>query len=262
MNKKILIFTILFFSGFLFINKTYASNIKEYTNINTGYEALIQDDAELLNNSEISKLIEEMKYLTKYGNIIFKTINKNIQSTSKYASDFYQSLYGKENGTLFLIDMQNQYVYVHSEGSNYKIITPSKANIITDNVYKMASNKEYYNCTSKAFEQIKTLLDGGNIPEPMKHISNALISIILVFMFNFIIVLFNSRIKRANSKEIIYNCNVLIKVKKIKAEVCGGHSVYSPITNSNNDSSSDGSFPSGSNFSGSSSSGGGGGHRF
>lgn len=267
MNKKTFRFIILFFTLFLFLNKIHATDIEKYTNPDTGYSVLIQDDAKILNQQEISKLMNEMEYLTRYGNIVFKSINENSQTTSKYAADFYQSIYGTENGTLFLIDMDNRYIYIYSAGSNYKIITKAKANIITDNVYKYASRAEYYKCASKSFTQIKTLLDGGNIPEPMKYISNALISIILVFMFNFMIVLFSSRIRRANVKEIIYNCNAKIKVNKVRADVCGGYSVYSPITTSSGDSSSGGGSSggfSGGGFSGGSSSSGGsgGGHRF
>ena len=49
-----------------------ASPIK-YTNSETGYKVVLIDDANLLTFMEENKLIEDMKPLTKYGNIAFWT---------------------------------------------------------------------------------------------------------------------------------------------------------------------------------------------
>ena len=149
--------------------------------------------------------------------------------------------------------MDNRVIYIFSDGGNYKTVTNSKANIITDNIYKYATNGDYYKCSVKAFEQINTLLDGGKIAEPMRYISNVLISIVLAFLFSYIYVLNKTSIKRSSVNKIINNCNIDFDVSNIKGEKTGTHRVYSPSSSSSS---------SGGGHSGGGHSGGGGGHRF
>lgn len=227
-----------------------------YVNENTNYQVIIEDDAYLLTNDEILSLVNDMKPLTEYGNIAFKSINQNRYTSSYFAEKYYYEIFGTSSGTLFLIDMDNRYIYIYSDGSNYRTITNDKADIITDNVYKYASNQDYYECAKEAFNQVNILLSGGKIAEPMRYISNILLSFILVFLINFIIILFKSKIKIASEEEIISNCNIKFNVNNIAVYKVGNHRVYSPRTSSSGGSSSGGS------SGGGSSSGGGGGHRF
>ena len=256
MNKRILNFIMVFCLGFLLINNISAFNNK-YINSETNYEVIIEDDANLLTAKEIENLVNDMKPITEYGNVAFKSIDQNYTSSSNYAATYYSKLFGAESGTLFLIDMDNRYIYIYSDGKNYDIITKAKANIITDNVYKYASNRQYYTCAKEAFDQINTLLSGGKITEPMRYICNIILSFITVFIFNFLIVLSSTKIKKSKNKEIVSNCNVIFEVNDVNAVKVGSHRVYSPVSDS---SSSGGGRSSGGG--GSRSSGGGGGHRF
>ena len=196
--------------------------------------------------------------LTEYGNIAFKSIKSNDTSTEDYASDYYHKNFGSSSGTLFLIDMDNRMIYIFSDGYNYKIINKAKANIITDNTYTYASRSDYYGCAEKAFSQINTLLEGGKISEPMRHISNALISLVVAFLINFLIVLSTTKISRASSDEVFKNCDITFAVNNIVGKKTGVDSVYSPVSESSGGSSGGGGGFSG----GGHSSGGGGGHRF
>ena len=135
--------------------------------------------------------------------------------------------------------------------------TDNKADIITDNIYKYASRKEYYECAYNAFDQIETILDGGKIAEPMRHISNAVVSIVLAFFVNFFIVLGASKIKKANAAEIIKNCDVEFEASNVSGSKTGTHKVYSPVSESSGGSSGGGGGGGGGGFSG-----GGGGHSF
>lgn len=248
MSKKILLCLALIF---LFNVHIKAISIDTDTN----YKLIIEDDANLLNENEINKLQEKMQPLTKYGNIIFKTTNENKYfSTSNYASNYYHNNYGKESGTLFLIDMDNRIIYIFSDGLNYKTITKSKAEIITDNVYRYATRGNYYECAEKAYDQINTLLDGGKIAEPMRHISNALIAMVISFSISFLYVVLKTRLKKSQVEEIISKSNVSFKVDNVVGKKSGTHRKYSPVS-----SSSSGG---GGSFSGGGSSGGGGGHSF
>ena len=257
MSKKIIY--ILFLLVIILVPSVKAND--RYENENTHYFAVIEDDANLLTDSQINNLQDEIAKLTEYGNIIFKTINNNNTSTENYAREYYHKNFGTSSGTLFLIDMQNRYLYIFSDGENYKTITNSKADIITDNIYKYATGGNYYECASKAFLQVDALLQGKKIAEPMKYISNGIISFVIAFMINFIIVLINSKIRKASNNEILSNCNIKFDVKNVTATKTGTRQEYSPIDTDSGGGSFGGSSGGGS-FGGGGSSGGGGGHSF
>ena len=122
-----------------------------YQNPEKGYEVLIEDDADLLNAEEITTLAETMKPITQYGNVAFKSVSYNTWDTDDFAENFYKSTFGNDSGTVFVIDMDNRNIYIYSKGAVYRLITKSYANTITDNVYRYASKKEYFNCANEAF---------------------------------------------------------------------------------------------------------------
>ena len=53
----------------------YANQDFCYVNPDTGYEAVIVDDAFLLSVAEKSMLLEKMKLITTYGNVMFNSIS-------------------------------------------------------------------------------------------------------------------------------------------------------------------------------------------
>ena len=114
-----------------------------YVNEKTQYKVIFEDDASLLSNDEAEQLIEVMKPITAYGSVAFKSIDTNkYSSTSSYASNYYASKFQTGSGTIFLIDMDKRNLWIHSNGKVYSTITTSYANVITDNVYRYASNKD------------------------------------------------------------------------------------------------------------------------
>ena len=224
------------------------------------YQVVIEDDANLLTTTEQEQLKDKMMSLTKYGNIIFKSINSNSTTTSAYAKEYYHSKFKQESGTLFLIDMYNRQIYIFSDGNNYSIITNGKAEIITDNIYQYATNKNYYDCAYNAFDQIETLLEGGKILEPMRIISNIVVSLVSAFFITFLFVLSQSKIKKASDKDVLSKCDIDFMIKDIYGKKTGTRREYSPVSDS---SSSGGGSSGGGGFSGGGgSSGGGGGHSF
>ena len=221
------------------------------------YKIIIEDDADLLTDEQEKELLKDMRPLSEYGNIAFKSISTNNTSTNDFARTYYHDMFGHgvSNGSLFLIDMDNREIYIFSDGNNYKIINNSKAYLITDNIYKMASAGDYYGCASEAYTAMYTLLAGGKIMEPMRHISNGVLAIVISFFTTFLIVLSSSRIKKANNSEIIKNCDVAFNANNIVGTKTGTHRVYSPVSESSGGSSGGGG-------GGGGSSGGGGGHSF
>lgn len=221
------------------------------------FKLIIEDEAKLFTEQDITRLQDKMTALTKYGHIALHTVpvgGNNYSSTADYAENYYHNKFGTESGTVFIIDMDKRMIYIFSDGENYNVITDSKADIITDNIYKYATNKDYYSCANTAFDQINTLLDGGKILEPMRHISNIFVAIILGFFVNFLIVSSNAKIKKASAQNVLSKCDVDVKASNITGKKTGTHRVYSP--------QSSGGSSGGGGGGGGGHSGGGGGHSF
>ena len=161
------------------------SYMRLYTNEATGFDALIADSANLLSDKEKDALLEEISPITEWGNAAFYTSDINCgTSTSEVAADMYEQLFGREvSGTIFFLDMHNREIYIYSDGKVYDTVTDNYAQTITDNVYKLAGSGDYFACAAKAFGQIRTLLEGGKIAQPMKHVSNYLLALILALIF-------------------------------------------------------------------------------
>ena len=56
----------------------------QYNNVDTGYEAVIEDDADIIDESNYSSLLDIMKQITVYGNVMLKTIDTNSTTTESY----------------------------------------------------------------------------------------------------------------------------------------------------------------------------------
>lgn len=208
------------------------------------YNVIIEDDADLLTENEEKQLEMDMRKLTEYGNILFKTINQNPNgSTSYYASAYYHQKCGTQSGTLFLIDMYNRKIYIFSDGSNYKTITKAKAETITDNIYTYASNKQYYECAKNAYSQMLLILEGKKIAEPMKYISNSLIAIMTALFINFIIFRIASSNTAAKANELIEGCERFFEHTTPQVDKIGEHREYSPRESSSSGGSSGGRWP-------------------
>jgi uncharacterized protein len=221
------------------------------------FKLIIEDEAKLFTEQDITRLQDKMTALTKYGHIALHTVpvgGNNYSSTADYADAYYHEKFGTESGSVFIIDMDKRMIYIFSDGYNYTIINDGKADIITDNIYQYASREDYYTCAYTAFDQMNTLLDGGKILEPMRHISNIFVAIILGFFINFLIVSSNAKIKKASAQNVLSKCDVDVKASNITGKKTGTHRVYSP--------QSSGGSSGGGGGGGGGHSGGGGGHSF
>ncbi len=179
------------------VNEEYPSFVNE----NTGYIAGILDVGELLNETEEEKLLATMASMTEWGNAIFCTINDDTEmDPQSFAAEVYEDIFGPgESGSIFFIDMYQRRLEIHSDGAVYNTINEDYAQSITDNIYRMASAGDYYSCATEAFNQMVTLLAGGKIRQPMKHISNYLIALALALMICYFYM--KGSIKTSDEKE-------------------------------------------------------------
>ena len=250
--KNIILFLAIIIISSIFNINIYAEAL--YTNEDNGYEVYIEDDAELLTDNEEEKLLEVMKDITKYGGVALKTIDENpTYSTSGFAESFYREKFGTSSGVVFLIDMEERYIWIFSDGKIYKTVTNSYADIITDNVYEYASDEEYYKCCEKGFSQILSLLEGRKIAQPMKYISNILLAALIALIINYFIVMMVSKANRPSDEKLLEFMNHSLQVNNLTIEYERTSKVYSPQKSSSSGGGGGG---------GGGRSGGGGGHRF
>ena len=227
----------------------------EYHNPETGFDAIIIDDANLLQPDQYDKLLEDMKPITEYGNAVFYSTSEYQGPVTSVSESKYQSTCGLESGTLFIIDMNQREMYIYSMDDVYKIVNKSYANTITDNNYKYATNGDYYKCASETFKQMYTILDGGKISQPMKYVSNILLAIILAILINYAVVRMVSNTRDPSNSEVLK----AIVTKQASSSIATSFSHQTRVYDPPSSSSSGGG---GGGGGGGGHSGGGGGHSF
>ena len=175
----------------------------QYTNPETGYQALIRDDSDLLTAQEEAALVQDMIPITDYGHIIFWSTDEYTFDEIEQAKDKRYHLYGNESSGIFAVNMQVRKVTFQSDGTIYSMVSRSYARSITDNVSHYASSGDYYQCAAEAYAQVLTVLQGNRIAEPMKYISFVVIGLMLSFVLVVGIVFgkrFNPLVKRNDDK--------------------------------------------------------------
>lgn len=229
-----------------------------YENPDTGYQVILDDQADLLTLTQEDALTSDMKPITTYGSVAFVSVDDNDSSTATFARNYYYELFGSGSGTIFFIDMDNRNIYIFSHGAIYETITDTRADVITDNVYRYASDGDYFGCAKDAYQQIYTLLEGGRIAQPMKYISNALLALILAFLIHFGIVILVSGAHRTSKQSILRSAKTSFHNTAPNIIFQHETSRYDPVESSSSGGSSGG----GSRSSGGGGGGGGGGHSF
>ena len=186
LKKLTLVLTTILTCAFLTVPCMAA---REEVNPDTGYYIYIDDEADILSTSEEKLLMQQMEGISEYGHVALITVSNNpYSSTEDYCNYCYDELFGRESGTIFMIDMDNRYIYICNDGYVKRVITNGYSDSITDNVYTYATDGDYYLCASEAFSQIEILLEGGRISQPMKYICNALLSLIIGCTITYFIV--------------------------------------------------------------------------
>ena len=125
-------------------------------------QVIVEDDANLLTDEEETTLGKEMAPITTYGSVAFKSIDYNPYYSTE---GLYPKLLPRHlrfhqcNRISRLIWTIGTSGFTATEPF-MKPLRKVNANTITDNVYKYASDGDYYTCAFTAFGQINTLLEG------------------------------------------------------------------------------------------------------
>ena len=152
--------------------------------------AYINDSAELLTDSEEQELYETMKPGLEYGNMVFITIDDALgYNSSDYIEMLYQTssqLKGSDS-VIYMIDMDNRLLWITGYGALKETINPDYANLITDNVYRYASDGRYGECAIMGYAQIVSRITGGRVSGPLRTAGNFSIALILSVVICFLI---------------------------------------------------------------------------
>ena len=146
---------------------------------------VIEDNAQLLTEAEKARLISQYSEITQYMEAAFVTTNYSRGSTASFAENYAIEHYGNDPAVIFLIDMDDREIYVYANGSALKTISKADARAITDNIYRDATRGNYYACADGAFRQILARCQGERLARPVKHITNALIALLLAVLLNY-----------------------------------------------------------------------------
>lgn len=193
------------------------------------YKVYIVDKANLLTPAEMAQLKAEMEELTPYGNMIFYT-DKLAKGANyeKHSENTYYKLCGNQPGVIFQIDMGNRKLTLSSSTAMDDILRSERDSIV-DNVYLMATHKNYYKCASEVFRQIKVVINDGEIAHEMKHINNGILALVLGLIVNFLIICWTSRTSVRKEKKQLLG-NMLLNVALADVLIREGHcrKVYEP----------------------------------
>ena len=140
------------FSG----NRVKAAVLKddEYQDTNTGYKALIVDEADVLSESEESDLLEHMMPYTPYGNALFVTVDDSSYDNAEMAAaDKYYGYFGETNGVSFVIDYYNSEYRLDNWGDFTFGIDESALDRILDNAYEYMSTGDAAKTAEYAFDE-------------------------------------------------------------------------------------------------------------
>ena len=139
----------------------------------SGFRVVIEDGADLLTEAEEAELRTVMERVLPYGNAAFVSVSENATTTERLAESKFLEFFGDVSGALLIIDMDNRYIQLIADGAVYKVVTKTRCNEITDNIYTYASKGDYFSCASKAFRQVSGLLEGQRIAAPFRYVTNA-----------------------------------------------------------------------------------------
>ena len=130
---------------------------------NSYNEEAVFDYADLLTMEEEENLRAYAKRYEKYGlSVVYVTIDDALgKSSMVYADEFYDDNHFRQDGVLFMIDMDNREVYICTTGKCIDILTDEKLDRILDENYTYAGDGEYYQCLKEVGSDTFLILESN-----------------------------------------------------------------------------------------------------
>ncbi|MCQ2498032.1 MAG: TPM domain-containing protein [Lachnospiraceae bacterium] len=201
-------------------------------NSESGYTYFVYDTAELLSEVEEETVLKALEPISEFGHAGVIIIDDNPYNTAeRYASEFLKDSFGTDKtGIVLIIDYTpgQHYLYICAGDKNFSGISASKCDIVTDNIYRYAKNEQFYTCALEGVHQINDVLNGINIPQPMKYLSNACLAIIMGLILAYFIASATSKTRNSSAGERLQNIYTQFKVNSPSATVTNTTKTYSP----------------------------------
>lgn len=157
-----LLFSICF-SVFLLFCTTLLAGASETTK--TNYGMIFQDDAGLLSLDEAEHLKQQMKPVTRYGNVAFLTITENEDTAANYNISFRNDHWGNESSIIVLLDQANGMLQITDFGTLAEMIPNEMTDRIVEHAITYAIAGDYYRTAEDCFTMICSILDGTGLEE-------------------------------------------------------------------------------------------------
>ena len=233
-----------------------AAETQKQTNGATGFTAVIDDSAGLLDSAEYSSVLETMMSITEYCNAGLYTYSAgSTEYVMNKAKNWGNSTFSGDY-TMFIIDMSTRQLAVYSSENIYRTITQEKAYTITDNVYSYASRGQYGTCAMTAFNQMYRVLKGETVSGPMRYISNILLALLAAILLAYLFI--SARMEQ----EVKVSLPQIVTATVGAGAVIASKKLTRTVRHSSNSGSGHGGFGGGGHGGGFSGGGGGGSHGF
>ena len=158
-----------------------------YQNPDTGYTVVVDDTEELLYEVKRTQMIDIMKEITEYGNVIFwsEDVGRDSEVVPDRAKEHYTEVFGEEKGIILFIGKRflNPYIYVHPKLQD--VITPNHVTTITKNGMEYCKADLYGAGAVEVYTQILSLLQKQGISQPMKFVSNTLLGFVVGLLLTY-----------------------------------------------------------------------------
>lgn len=195
MRKRICLFIISTFLliGGLFPISADASSYNEVTVFD--YADLFTPDEEE-DFRKISEKFEEYEISV----VFLTTDNAQGKSSMVYLDDFYDANNFRTDGVLFMIDMDNRYIYINTVGKCIDMITDLQIDNALDAAYTNASSSEYALCMKRMSNSICDELESQLNPIASAFKFSYTILLFAIIITAVIIVILIYQHNRANQK--------------------------------------------------------------
>ena len=165
-----------------------SAETKTQQNGETGFMAVIEDSAGLLDAAEYDGVLATMMPITDICNAGFYTYSGESKEYVMNKAKAWANKVFTGTCTLFIIDMATRQLAVWSSDDILKTLTQAKGYTITDNVFSYASRGDYARCAETAFNQMYKVLKGEKVSGPMRIISNALLALLAAILLAYLFI--------------------------------------------------------------------------
>lgn len=190
---------------------------KEYTNPDTGYTAILYDEADILKDADESKILDRLCDITKYGNAIFYSAVGSSQVSASQASamaaDYFEKHFGSRADGVIVAEIMfadgsgKCMLWAETFNGIHRKVSNSDCDSIADNAVSRHSGDgipaKYFGYADETLAQIMMRLEGQKIAQPMKVVTSALLALILGLLINFMVVSGFNRKKKPKQKEVL-----------------------------------------------------------